>query len=395
MVTAKERAIKVIVATRLYSPEVGAAAFRLEALADALHEQGAQVRVATTKLPGKTTSVGMDYHVSRWPVLRDRDGYVRGYIQYLSFDIPLFFRLLFSNADVVVAEPPPTTGLAVALSSRLRRRPYIYYAADIWSEALSAMDVPGLVKGSLGVLEGTVLRGAAGVLAVSDPVRQQVHGFRVPNARIDVVGNGINTKIFCSQGLAEHTSEPYFVYTGTMSEWQGAEIFIRALVVVRHSFPTAQIRFFGQGTDKDHLKKIADELVPGAVLFGGVVPPESTASWIRGSAGALVSIKPDQGYDFAKPTKIYAAAGCGKAVIFAGVGAGAELVTKNNLGLAPGYSVERVALAMVELLYGHDAHAAHRSQWVIDNASLQSSGVLAAAEVLRVAKLRVAKEPSS
>ena len=35
----------------------------------------------------------------------------QGYVQYLSFDLPPFFRLLVVKADVVVSELPPTTGL--------------------------------------------------------------------------------------------------------------------------------------------------------------------------------------------------------------------------------------------------------------------------------------------
>ncbi|WP_258074257.1 glycosyltransferase, partial [Arthrobacter sp. Y81] len=115
-----------------------------------------------------------------------------------------------------------------------------------------------------------------------------------------------------------------------MSEWQGAAIFIEALQAVREEFPTTEIRFFGQGTDEDHLKELAASLVPGAVHFGGVVSPAEAATWIRGAVGALVSIKPDQGYDFAKPTKIYAAAACGTPVVFAGQGDGAALVSENG-----------------------------------------------------------------
>src|SRR5699024_1596875 len=137
----EQKRLKVVVTTRLYVPEVGAAAFRLKALVDGLVEQGAEVTVLTTKLPAGSPVFKPPYKLKRWPVLRDAGGYVRGYVQYLSFDIPAFFRLLATPADVVVSEPPPTTGIVVAISSMLRRRPFVYYAADIWSEALSAMDV--------------------------------------------------------------------------------------------------------------------------------------------------------------------------------------------------------------------------------------------------------------
>ena len=115
---------KVAVASRLFTPEVGAASFRLQALVDGLRANGAEVSVVTTRPPKGSPAFSPQYRLSRWPVLRDAGGNVRGYVQYMSFDVPAFFRLLFTNADVVVSEPPPTTGVVVALSSALRRRPF-------------------------------------------------------------------------------------------------------------------------------------------------------------------------------------------------------------------------------------------------------------------------------
>ena len=383
---AAQKPLKVVVATRLYVPEVGAAAFRLKALVDGLVEQGAEVTVLTTSLPAGSPVFKPSYTLSRWPVLRDAGGYVRGYVQYLSFDIPAFFRLLLAPADVVVSEPPPTTGVVVALSSLLRRRPYVYYAADIWSEALSAMDVSPVVKKVLGAVEGFVLRRAARVIAVSEPVAEQVAKFGVPDSRIAVAGNGVDTGIFSPAGEVAAAPAPYFTYTGTMSEWQGADVFIKALPLVREQFPDVELRFFGQGTDEDHLKAAAEALVPGGVHFGGVVAPGQAAQWIRGAAGALVSIKPGQGYDFAKPTKIYAAAGCGVPVVFAGQGAGADIVDGGGLGIAAGYDPQGVAAAMIELL-STDSPASEqqrRVDWVMDNASLAAAGRKAASVVLGV-----------
>ena len=123
------------------------------------------------------------------------------------------------------------------------------------------------------------------------------------------------------------------------------------------------------------------------MTFGGVIPPADAARWIRGAAAALVSIKPGQGYDFAKPTKIYAAAGCGTPVVFAGTGEGAALVSGNGLGEAASYDVDSVAAAMCRVAAaeksggnadGRDA----RAGWVQQNASLATSGQHAAAEVL-------------
>ena len=65
-----------------------------------------------------------------FPVLRDRNGYVRGYLPYLSFDLPLILRLLFARRpSVVVVEPPPTTGAILTTGLPPHRQPTVPPAA--------------------------------------------------------------------------------------------------------------------------------------------------------------------------------------------------------------------------------------------------------------------------
>lgn len=372
--------VRAIVATRLYPPEVGAAAFRLEALTRGLEESGAEVLVLTTRPP--VQGVSSTTAVKRWPVLRDRGGNVRGYVQYLSFDLPLFFRLLVSRGDIVISEPPPTTGLMVAAATLLRRRGYVYYAADIWTDALAATAAPALVVRVMRAIEGIALRRAGKVIAISDGVARQTQQFNVDPGKVVVVGNGVNTDIFAARGQAADPGYRYFVYTGTMSEWQGAEIFIDALRTVLEQFPDVRLHFFGQGSAEEALRARALDVAPDRIIFSGVVPPDEAARWIRGAAASLVSIVPGQGYDFAKPTKIYAAAACGTPVVYAGVGDAADMVSNSGLGAASAYTVSDVARTMLHFLQHEDTDRGRRSAWVEANASLRVTGRRAAAEVV-------------
>lgn len=384
---------RVVLATRLYAPEVSAGAFRLRALTRSLIDRSATVRVLTTT-PPPTAPRGTDeaspgLEISRFPALRDAGGNVRGYLQYLSFDIPLVFRLLGNRFDLAVAEAPPTTGIIVAAVSALRRRPYAYYAADIWTDGVAAIGAPRFVVSAIRWLEGVTMRHASTVLSISDEVTDRIARFGVRPDRIATVGNGIDTDVFAPDGPAADGGAPYFVYTGTMSEWQGPEVFIRALPLVREHFPEVELRFFGQGASEAQLRELAARTAPDAVTFGGVVPPERSAEWIRGAIGALVSIVPGLGYDFARPTKTYAAAACGTPVVFAGSDAssGGILVGEHGLGVHAAFTPEAVADAMLALLRAHGTDRAaaerrHRAAWVERNASLHAVGDSAAAAVL-------------
>lgn len=385
-----------MIATRLFAPEVSAGAFRLNALATGLVGRGCNVRVLTTTPPSTAPNTSVDrpgLSLSRWPVLRDAGGNVRGYLQYVSFDVPLVFRLLLSRYDAAVAEAPPTTGSIVAVISALKRRPFAYYAADIWTDGVTSMKAPRPVIALMRALEGFVMRRASTVLSISDEVTARIEEFGVESERIATIANGVDTTVFSPEGDSQHSDSPYFVYTGTMSEWQGADVFVRAMPNVLGQFPDAHLRFFGQGSAEQQLRALATELAPDHIEFGGVIPPAQTAKWLRGAAAALVSIVPGQGYDFARPTKTYAAAACGTPVVFAGAGSGAAVVRDNRLGEATEYTIDAVSAAMIRALEAQaDGSAAagrtHRAAWVGANASLSAVGAAAASAVLRGAKLK-------
>src|SRR5690606_13318388 len=114
--------------------------FFLENCARAFADAGWDVRVLTTTYldaPHHSSQAGIE--VRRAPAIRNAAGYIRGYVSYLSFDLPLFFRLLFMRrADLILVEPPPTTGAIVRVAAWLRRIPYVYDAADLWSDAANA-----------------------------------------------------------------------------------------------------------------------------------------------------------------------------------------------------------------------------------------------------------------
>jgi glycosyltransferase involved in cell wall biosynthesis len=390
-VNARPPGPRVVLATRLFAPEVAAASLRLRWLATALADLGAEVDVVTTRPPDEAGPIRDDprWRVSRWPALRDRAGVVRGYVPYLSFDVPLVARLLVrSRAALTLVEPPPTTGVVVRLVSRLRRTPYAYYAADVLSDALASGGAPRPLVAALRRLESWVLRGAVRVLAVSEGVAERVQALGVPESRITVAGNGIDMEVFAPDGPVEDLGGPYLVYAGTMSQWQGVEVFVRAFAAIWPEHRDARLVFLGQGVDEPRLRRLAGELCPAGVEFRGVVPPEEAARWLRGARAGLVSITPGIGYDFAKPTKVYAATACGTPALFAGRGAGNELVEQGRLGWSVDHDVDAVAEAMTEALLGPRWSAEERRRlvaWTAEHASLASVSRIAARALLAVA----------
>lgn len=383
---------RVTIVSRLFAPEVGAAAFRLRVLAERLVSEGSQVRVLTTKPPaGAVKDSNVGYQISRWPVLRDSGGNVRGYIQYLSFDLPVFFRMLFSaKNDVFVVEPPPTTGFVVALVSILKRTPFVYYSADVSSSAARGIGVGAFPLRILTWLERWVLRRSAGVLTVSAAVKAEIEELIGTDQDIWNVGTGVDTETFSIDGTTEKPGYPYFLYAGTMSEIQGAGVFVEAFKLIAEEFPKLKLLLFGQGTEVEELHIKAAEL-KDRIIIRPPISGDSIAGWFRGAEANLASVRPERGYDFAFATKALAGMAAGAPCIYAGVGPMRLSIDENRLGWTADWTPESVAVAFRNALNEPYDESTRRglASWVEANHSLHAVGAKAADLVIAVGAGRV------
>ena len=392
----------VTLATRTFTPEPTAAALRLGALARALAVGGDTVRVLTSRLASSVARdareteetqapEGVSAHagegpglveVRRAPVLRDRTGAVRGYVSYMSFDLPLLARLLGGpRPDVVVCEPPPTTGVAVRLACALRRVPYVYYCADIVSDAAALAGVPGLVVRTVAGLESFALCGARRVIAVSDGVALRA---RELGARdVAVIPNGVRVPEAVATGVPDGfpaCSGPVFVYAGTVAQWLAPEVFVDAFERARERLGDARLVFVGQGSGWDALAEHARG-VAGVDLIPAVSADEANR-WMARATATLASLRPG-GYDYAYPTKILASLAQGTPVIYAGPGQAARDVEESALGVACSLDVDEIAEAMVALASGAASWVGRDGAraWVREHRSVLASSRAAAAVV--------------
>lgn len=375
-------------------PEVAAASFRIAAVERGIRDIGRSLRALTTRPPAPLQSE--DKSVIRLPVLRDKDGYVKGILNYLSFDIPAFFRLLVVRRPrVILVEPPPTTGTVVRIAAAFRRVPYVWYAADIWGDATKIMGASRPVVWGVRQMEKFVLRGAAGVIAVSEGVAQRVNELGSTNTI--VIPNGADTSIFNLDGekmsqaelRAAGVQHPYFIYAGTASQWQGAEVFADAFAKYWQPDRNRQFVVIGRGTSLSYFREVATSLREDARAAGldydplvvlDQVDSATAARWQRGALAATVSIKPGQGYDFAYPTKVLTALACGTPIIYSGAGAATIDIDQHNLGSAVPYDSHAVAGEFArpweQWTTAEDRLRRHR--WVVDNRSMKATGEAAA-----------------
>lgn len=360
--------MRVVIASRIFAPEPSAASFRLLALAQELSDRGHDVEVLTVRSPRYGPTPDKRIVVRRWPVYRDKQGYVRGYVSYLSFDLPLLFRLLFTRADAVVVEPPPTTGVVGRIVCAIRRLPYFYYAADIWGDAASLTGAPRPILNLVRRMERWAWGGARTLLAVSTGVRERLLDLGI-DTPVEMVGNGIDVEQFQRANREDHRPDPRFIYAGTASEWHGAAIFICAFAAVLDRLGSASLTFIGGGSERGALQELSEQLgVSDRVQFRKPMAPSELAPVLAGAVASLASVTPGSGYDFAFPTKLYSSAACGSPLIYAGIGPAVDFVTtevhQEPLGYAVSYDIEEVSQAMVEAYERWETDSANPEDWL-------------------------------
>lgn len=343
--------MRVTIVSRIYRPEPAAASIYLGAVADELLNQEHSVDVITAAPPRGTQMQSRGERVRTLPVLRDANGYVRGYIPYMSFDIPLAFRLLFARRpDVVLMEPPPTTGVVVRIICALRRLPYVYDAADIWSDAAQLEPVSPFVVKVLRALERFALRGATHIVTISQGVIDRLRALGIARA-VTLTGFGADTREF---PLSKRSPEPLFVYAGSYSASHGAEILIDAFARFLPTHPDYVLRFIGNGSERHLVEARAAELgIRDRIEYLDPVSPANLLPHLGAAAASLATIRPGTVYEYSYASKAFSSLSAGCPVLFAGSGPTGSLIETANAHVRAGYSctydADSIASAMAEL----------------------------------------------
>lgn len=342
--------MRVIIATRIFGPEVSAASGILRTWAEEFRDAGWDVTILTARPPkGAVIDDPAGITVRRAPVKRDKQQYVRGYLSYMSFDLPLVWRLLCSRtADLYIVEPPPTTVAVVRVIAALKRRPYAVRAADYWTEAAELVVRSKLIVRILGAVEAWGLQGARILFAAHEPLIARLRSAGVTTEAIPI-GFGADTKDFRYEGQAP-PEDPVFVYAGTHASWHGAGIFVEALALLTERYPHARLLYYGNGEEREPMRQRAAELgLVDRVEFHAPVPPAVLSPILASATASVASLAPVPANTYAVATKAYSSLAAGCPVIFAGVGPTDELLTNSghpDAGVAVSYDASAAAEAM-------------------------------------------------
>ena len=343
--------LAVALVARHYWPRPGAATVRLQALVRELRGRGHDVTVYTARSDACLEPVTGPVGEKVVPLPGDKaTGVGLGRLLGLGrFALASRRRLRGLRPDVVVSDPPPTSGLAALTTGA----PMVYYTADSWAQMLSEGESRFglLIARGVKVLESRAFRRSSLVVAVRPNLGALAQAAGAPNVSVEPYGTDLH--VFTPQGDRWDDpwggDLPYFLYAGNYGVVQGAPVFIEAAERLWADGLRFGVVFMGYGSDQPAVDAAAARN-PEHFRAYDAQPPETAAAAFRGAVAALSSNIPRPVTAETRLAKALAAAACGCPQVYAGSGLFAQEMSAGDLGPAVPWDKDAVAEAMREVL---------------------------------------------
>lgn len=204
---------------------------------------------------------------------------------------------------------------------------------------------------------------ATAVLTVEDRLRDILSGRGVPRARIHVLMNLPDDRIFrpCEARSGKAADAPFvLVYHGTLARRLGLDIAIRAVAKARSAVPGIELRIIGAGEERDALIALRESLgLRDAVTFSeGFVPVQAIPALIEDADAGIVPLRISSGTDIMLPTKLLEYVTMGIACIVPKTGTITRYFDDTMVQFFQAEDVDSLAAAIVALAHDPGRRAA-------------------------------------
>jgi colanic acid biosynthesis glycosyl transferase WcaI len=365
--------VRVLILTQWYPPEP---ALLMQELAQTLLARGHTVAVLTGFPNYPSGVLYSGYRIQLWkreilegvPIVRvplypeHSPSGARRALNYASFAlaVTLLGPWLVKPPDVIFAyHPPLTVGLPAVFLKWLWRAPFVLQVQDMWPETLSAtgmLNDPRLLRW-VGELARWLYSRANSILVISPGFRSNLLSKGVPSEKVHCIPNWVDMGVYHptqpDTGVAEElglAGRFNVMFAGNVGEAQGLETMIEAADLVRDQ-EDIQFVVVGEGIALLRLQEAAHDRNLGNVRFLGRFPADRMASLYALADVLYVSLRDDPLFRITVPHKILAYFASGKAVLAAVAGDAANMVTREDAGIACPPSNPAALAAAVRLLY--------------------------------------------
>jgi len=355
--------MKILYVSQYFPPEMGAPAGRASELSRLWVEDGHEVTVLTG-FPNHPTGIVPPEYRSKFRCLVTRESVegvnvVRTWLlpfpnrkayermlNYSSFCVSSATTGVFlDRPDLVIASSPQLlVGLSGWWLARCNGAPFIFEVRDLWPESLAAVGMGSsnsVLHRSLAKIAGFLYRSCDRLVVVTPAFKKYlIEHWRVPEAKVFVVENGVDANLFSRHPLSVDLkrklgAEEKFVvsYIGTMGNAHGLETLVEAATFLRERAPNVLFLLVGEGAEKARILSLARSRGLTNMRFVDQQPREKIPAYISASDACLVLLKRAELFKTVLPTKMLEFMACARPVILGVDGHARSVMEQANAGI--------------------------------------------------------------
>jgi colanic acid biosynthesis glycosyl transferase WcaI len=318
--------------------------------------------------------------IRTWMYLAPNSGFLKRVANYLLFaltSVIASFRV--GRPDLVIATSPQFfVGVAGAIISKLKRRPFVLEIRDLWPKSiveLGQLD-EGPILSALEALEVWLYRSASGIVVNTRTFHDHITARGVASRNIELVYNGIDPALFRPQPknvelLKQHGLSEHFTvgYVGTLGLAHGLTLLID---VAERLEMRSELRFImiGDGADRETLEADIARRGLDNVRLLGLQPRESMPDWIASIDLLVVMLRDLPVFETVIPSKIFEFLAQERPVILAAKGEIRRMMQEARGALVIDPESQNQLISAIEEVLDHPDEARERAisgrLWVED-----------------------------
>ncbi len=243
--------------------------------------------------------------------------------------------------DVVICEGPWAGYLGMKLKDKGRAGLYVYEDIDYFPAFFQYDFVYETVRG----MEDRCMAKADLIFTVSKTLKQFRDGY-LDSSKIFISPNGID-KIYASQGVREDN----IIYAGTLDEWSGIDMVIKAYAKVTESEGNSKFLIYGGGKMVNEYRNLINRLnIADRAFIMGMIPHRTLIDIYNRSLIGVCVLKPIEVVRYCFPIKLIEYMASGLPSVVTGYGDMDEIINESGCGISVDYEEDEIADALLHLI---------------------------------------------
>lgn len=289
------QAMKVLVFSPYFTPEIAASMYLFEDIFRCITERGHTVelyvptptrgvdRETRKTYKNKKTELrhGGKMVIRRIAMYREGKNAILRAIRYVLVNIACIWKGLRTSGDIIFApSTPPTQGMMINIIGRLKHIPTVYNVQDVFPDSMvnNGMTRKGSILWKIGrKIENYSYSRAKHIIVISEDFKNNLLEKKVPEEKITVIPNwadlsGIHPvpreeNILISRYQLDPSCF-YVTYSGNIGLSQNMDLLLEAAKMLEHEISELRFLIIGDGADRERVQaRIADEKISNVIML--------------------------------------------------------------------------------------------------------------------------------